>query len=279
MWLFNIIDCDKIIVEFLFQKGDFVVQKAIEIVRDGMTMRGMLHRPDNVEGKLPIALIFHGFTGHKMESHFIFVKLSRQLEKAGMASLRFDFLGSGESDGDFVDMTLSGEVKDAQEILEFAKSIEWVDRDRIYVVGLSMGGAVASILAGQHSDDIERLCLWAPAGNMPELIKYRLDELKKEKAIEHDFEHYDLGGFLLGRGFVEDLMSLDIYALASSYDGEVLIVHGDRDQSVPLSASHKYLDIYGSQAKLHIVEGADHTFNKFEWEKEAIDTTVDYLTK
>jgi len=256
-----------------------IVQKAVEIEREGMTIRGMLHRPDNIEGKLPLVIMFHGFTGHKMESHFIFVKLSRRLEEVGIASLRFDFLGSGESDGDFVDMTLSGEVEDAKKILEFAKSLEWVDKDRLYVLGLSMGGAVASILAGQHSDDIERLCLWAPAGNMPELIKYRLDELKKEKAIEHDFEHYDLGGFLLGRGFVEDLMSLDIYALASSYDGEVLIVHGDRDQSVPLSASHKYLDIYGSQAKLHIVEGADHTFNKFEWEKEAIDTTVDYLTK
>ena len=57
------------------------MQKAVEITRNGMTMRGMLHRPDDVEGKVPIALIFHGFTGNKMESHFIFVKLSRRLAK------------------------------------------------------------------------------------------------------------------------------------------------------------------------------------------------------
>ncbi len=255
------------------------MQKAVEITRNGMTMRGMLHRPDDVEGKVPIALIFHGFTGNKMESHFIFVKLSRRLAKEGVASLRFDFLGSGESDCDFSDMTLSGEVKDAERILEFAKSLEWVDRNRIYAVGLSMGGAVASILAGQHSDDIARLCLWAPAGNMPELIISRLNELKATEDIDDDFEHYDLGGFLLGRDFVEDIKTLDIYGLASPYDKEVLIIHGDEDLSVPLSASHKYMDIYGDRAKLHVIEGADHTFNKFEWEQETIGKTVEFLTK
>ena len=253
------------------------MQKAIELERDGMIMRGMLHRPENVENKVPMVLIFHGFTGNKMEPHFIFVKLSRRLEQLGLASMRFDFIGSGESDGDFKDMTLSGEIKDAEAILEFAKTLDWVDRDNIYVVGLSMGGAVASVLAGQHSDDVARLCLWAPAGNMPQLIEHRVNELKASEVVDDDYEHYDLGGLLLGRGFVEDIKTLDIYELASPYRGEVLIIHGDKDESVPLSASHRYMEIYGESAELHVIEGADHTFNKFEWETTVIDRTVGFL--
>ena len=46
---------------------------------------------------------------------------------------------------------------------------------------------------------------------------------------------------------------------------------------MPLSASHKYMEIYGDQAELYVIEGADHTFNKFEWESAAIEKTVDFL--
>ena len=47
------------------------MQKAIELVSQGLTLRGMLHMPDNASGKVPAAIIFHGFTGNKMEPHFI----------------------------------------------------------------------------------------------------------------------------------------------------------------------------------------------------------------
>lgn len=253
------------------------MQKAVEIQRNGMVLRGMLHTPDGFTGKVPMALIFHGFTGNKMEPHFIFVKLSRILEKAGIASLRFDFLGSGESDGEFKDMTLSGELKDAEAILEYAKSLDFVDQDKIYAVGLSMGGAVASMLAGLHSEDIAALCLWAPAGNMGELIQNSIREMEAAGVNISEMEYYDHGGNLVGKAFVEDVTSLDIFKIASFYDKRVLILHGDKDEAVPLETSHRYLEIYGDKAKLHVLEGADHTFNKFEWEQEVIEKTVEFL--
>ena len=37
------------------------------------------------------------------------------------------------------------------------------------------------------------------------------------------------------------------------------------------------MEIYGESAELHVTEGADHTFNKFEWETTVIDRTVDFL--
>jgi hypothetical protein len=237
----------------------------------------MLHIPDGLPGKLPVALIFHGFTGNKMEPHFIFVKLSRSLEKVGIASLRFDFLGSGESDGEFKDMTLSGELSDAEAILNYAKTLEFVDLNRIFVVGLSMGGAVASMLAGLHPEDIAALCLWAPAGNMGQLIQERIEQIEAAGVDISSMEYFDLGGNLVGKAFVKDVQSLDIFKIASSYDKQVLILHGDKDEAVPLKTSYRYLEAYGGRAKLHVIEGADHTFNKYEWEKEVIEETVEFF--
>ncbi len=253
------------------------MQKAVEIQRNGMTLRGMMHKPDNFTGKIPMALIFHGFTGNKMEPHFIFVKLSRRLEKAGIASLRFDFLGSGESDGEFKDMTLSGEVEDAKTILNYSKTLDFVDPNRIFVVGLSMGGAVASMLAGLHPQDIAALCLWAPAGNMGQLIQERIRYIEDAGIDISSMEYFDMGGNLIGKAFVHDVQSLDIFNIASSYEKQVLILHGDKDEAVPLKTSYRYLDAYGNKARLQVIKGADHTFNSREWEEEVLESTVEFF--
>lgn len=251
------------------------MQRAVEIKSRDLTLRGMLHYPENINGKIPVVCIFHGFTGNKMEPHFIFVKLSRLLEKRGIASVRFDFGGSGESDGDFIDMTLSKELEDAKNILYYAKSLEFTDLNRIGVLGLSMGGAVASMLAGECKDDVKSLCLWAPAGNMREIIVSQRTKEEIDRVREIGF--YDAGGLLVGKDFIDDVLSLDIYSKASHFDKNVLLLHGDNDMIVPLSASERYLDIYGVKSVLHIVEGADHTFNRKDWEDEVLEHSVEFF--
>lgn len=277
------------------------MQKAIEMMSNGLTLRGMLHVPDDIKGKIPVVCIFHGFTGDKMEPHFIFVKLSRMLEKMGIASVRFDFGGSGESDGDFVDMTILKELIDAKNILDYVKTLDFVDNCKIGVVGLSMGGAVASMLAGDCKEEIASLCLWAPAGVMAalalEYVKQHLASTAAEGSVNSRFdtvnqtdldnyndigsgdipESFDIGGLLLGKGFIDDIIHVDIYEKASHYDKNVLILHGDMDPTVPLAASEKYLEVYGTNAALHIIEGADHTFNKKIWEDEVLDYTLGFL--
>jgi uncharacterized protein len=253
----------------------FKMQKAIEIQSKGLTLRGMMHIPEEVSYKVPMVCIFHGFTGNKMEPHFIFVKLSRMLENVGIASIRFDFGGSGESDGDFKDMTISKELEEAKVILDYAKAQDFVDDGKIGVVGLSMGGAVASMLAGDRKEDIRTLCLWAPAGNMGELVKRGRSEEDFSSMRKTGF--WDVGGLLVGADFLSDAAILDIYGKAAEYDKNVLLLHGDKDQTVPVSASEQYLEIYGPRAVLHTIEGADHTFNSKRWEDEVLDFTIGYL--
>lgn len=251
------------------------MQKAVEIKSNGLTLRGMLHVPTEIPKKTPIVCIFHGFTGNKMEQHFIFVKLSRMLESRGIASVRFDFNGSGESDGDFKDMTISKELEDANSILDYVKSLDFVDQSKIGIVGLSMGGAVASMLAGDRKEAIKALCLWAPAGIMKDLM-LQSQTLERTKALK-EIGYTDIGGLLLGKEFINDLNKVDIYEKAAKFDKNVLLLHGDKDASVPIIASEKYIEIYETRAVLHIVKGGDHTFNTKIWEDEVLDYTIGFL--
>jgi len=247
------------------------MQKAIEIQSRGLTLRGMLHTPNEYEGKIPIVCIFHGFTGNKMEPHFIFVKLSRTLEKLGIASIRMDFGDSGESDGEFSNMTLSNELEDAKVILEYVKKLSFVDNQKIGVVGLSMGGAVSALLSGTCHNDIKSLCLWAPAGNIVDVAKDYINTQENK-----DKEYYDIGGLALGKGFIEDVKKLDLQKDIELFKGNVLILHGDKDETVPLKYSDPYLNSY-ENAKRIVITNGDHTFNSLTTEKKVISLTTEFL--
>lgn len=253
------------------------MQKSIEIKSRNLTLRGMINTPDEAFGKLPTIIILHGFGGNKMGPHFMFVKFSKILADLGYASVRFDFAGSGESDGEFINMTLSGELEDAENILEYVKSLDFVDTQKIGVVGFSMGGAVASMLAGIHSKDIKALCLWSPAGNMSEIVVNDFIGQGYAQFLDNGYHEYD--GLVFGKKFVDDLKKTDIYNIASKYSGNTLLLHGTSDEVVSLKASEKYLETYGDKAKLSVIDGADHLFSRQSWKQELIGHSIDFFNQ
>lgn len=251
------------------------MQKAIEVKHQGKVLRGMEHVPD--EGtSFPAVILFHGFTGNRLEPHRIFLKISRALEAKGIASFRFDFLGSGESDGNFEEMTLSSEVAEAHTILEHVKKDSRIDAERVSLLGLSMGGLVASLIAGNRPDDVQRLILMAPAGDS---MKKIVEQVAEQQGTE-DQTVYDHGGNLVGLAFADDLKDLDTYPQAGRYKGNVLLIHGSKDPTVPPKVSYEYRDLaYGENADVHIIEGADHTFNSHLWEQEVIRLVLSFLAE
>jgi pimeloyl-ACP methyl ester carboxylesterase len=252
------------------------MQQAITLNYRGMTLRGMEHVPERREGeRLPAVILYHGFTGNKLEPHRLFLKISRELEKIGYAVFRYDFLGSGESDGDFEDMTVSKEIAEAGAILDSVQADPRVDPERVILLGMSMGGLVASVLAGDRPQDVHKLVLLCPAGNMYDFVKHQLDVYLADPTLNV----VDMGGNLVGRAFGEDVKKLDVYGRAKHYPGEVLLIHGTNDPTVPFAVSGIYKEkCYGERVTIHPVEGADHTFNKHEWEQEVLRTIIAFLS-
>jgi uncharacterized protein len=249
------------------------MQKAVEIKRDGLTLRGMAHIPENSGEKCPGVIILHGFTGNKMEPHFIFVKLSRALEKAGIASVRFDFTGSGESDGDFKDMTPDSELADANYILDYLIEQDFIDKDRIGICGLSMGGYIGGITAGDNRDNVKGLCMWAPAGNIGDLF---LEREKDWERIEDGL--FDIQGLLLSSRAYESAALIDHISRTSVFDREACIIHGTCDTTVPYDIGLQYKKAM-KNAEFHSIEGANHTFDRTAWENQVINITVDFFRR
>jgi hydroxypyruvate isomerase len=68
-----------------------------------------------------------------MEPHFIFVKLSRLLTRNKIIAARFDFWGSGESEGEFQEMNITQEVEDGMKIMDFLAGCPSVNREHLGV--------------------------------------------------------------------------------------------------------------------------------------------------
>lgn len=237
-------------------------------------MRGFLHRPPNFSTaqRAPAALLFHGFTGNCVEPHRLFVKTARVLAAAGICVARFDFIGSGNSDGEFQDVTVESEIDDALTALSWLDSQPGVDRTRLALIGLSLGGLVATCTAARR-DNIKALVLWSAAGNFAQGDGWK-NTLARRFLPEQDA--YDFGGNLVGHAFAEPSTPPLPLEAAKKFRGASLIVHGTQDAIVPLSDAREYSQVL-ENSRLHEVEGADHTFNSFAWESELLQTTADFL--
>ena len=95
-----------------------------------LTLRSTVHIPDGPSGtRWPVVVLIHGFTGNRLE-HGSFVRMSRLLEGSGIASVRVDLSGHGESDGDFFDVTISGEIAEARSVVRTVRTLRFFDPGR-----------------------------------------------------------------------------------------------------------------------------------------------------
>ena len=142
------------------------MERPVVFYNQNQQINGILHSPTGYEAPCPAVAFFHGFTGTKVEPHRIFVKTARELAAIGFYVLRFDFRGSGDSEGDFSEMTIGGEVSDAIKSVDVLTAMQGVDAERIGILGLSMGGCVAAFVSGQDTR-VKSTVMWAPLSDDP----------------------------------------------------------------------------------------------------------------
>ncbi len=241
------------------------MQKYCEIETSKGVMRGFFHTPK--KERFPVCIIFHGFTGCNTGTKFSYTQLSRMLEEQGIGTLRMDFLGSGNSDLSFRDMTFENELECACTILN--EVLRMPSTQTVYVLGHSMGGAIASELAKLYPDQISKLCLWAPAFHLPTAVEY----LKGKQAKA---DYYDHNGFEISDEFVEDILKRDFYENLDIYQNQLMIIHGTNDTTVPFDISQKYLSLFKNPV-FYPIEGATHNFDQLEHIQKVLTLTYDFL--
>lgn len=221
-------------------------------------LSAVVYRPDLQEGeKSSLVILMHGFMSEKRER--VMTTIASELQEKGIAYIRFDFNGHGDSEGDFQNMTVANEIEDAKKIYEYARSLDFVGD--IVLLGHSQGGVVASMVAGDlGSENISGLVLMAPAAVLKddalngEMFGVRFDPVNIP-------EYVQVFNRRVGREYIKVAQTLPIYETAARYEGPVCIIHGMSDEIVPYSYGERYKDGY-KDAALHLVEGENHAFSR-----------------
>jgi hypothetical protein len=113
-------------------------------------------------GPFPGVLFCHGFTGNRVEPQRLFLEFARRLTRQGLAVLRFDFGGHGESEGAFQDLTLTGELQDVKAAWDHLGACPKVDASRRALLGFSLGGYMAARSAPRlEASGAKALVLWS----------------------------------------------------------------------------------------------------------------------
>jgi uncharacterized protein len=248
----------------------------VVFTNEGMQIMGVLHRPDTGE-KPPAVVFYHGCTGSKTEAHWLFVKLARYLADRGIMALRFDFRHSGESDGRFEDMTLSGEISDGVRAVEYIIGECGADPDRTGLLGLSMGGAVAAIVSGRLRSRVRSCALLNPVAHPFE----DLSSIALARELNTVSFPVEFNSFLFGKPFFDELANIHPLDEISRASCPALVINGPADRTVHPSRSREYFDILrgrdGIPSEFHVIKGADHTFASAAWERAVMERVGEWF--
>ena len=202
------------------------MEKQIDFTRDEYRLYGMLHLPkQDPRGGV---VFLHGFGGHRSEVGRLFTRCSRRLAEIGIASLRFDFVGSGDSEGEYHEVSVLSEVQDAGMAYQFFKANTRLEAGSIGLVGYSLGGTVASLLTERV--EVGTVVLWAPVSDPLRAFSEHLNISSGELL---GLEKYDYKPPHVGTKFIRELPDIRPIESISHYKGELLAIHGAEDVVVP----------------------------------------------
>jgi uncharacterized protein len=133
---------------------------SLDKASSGTEMYGYLSLPSQVERPQQGVVLCNPFGQEAVRSHRLYRVLSERLARAGVACLRFDYLGTGDSDGEDEEVTLKTCVENtlrADQVLRREAGcthVSWL--------GLRFGAAVAALASLSAQQKPDRLFLWDP---------------------------------------------------------------------------------------------------------------------
>jgi alpha-beta hydrolase superfamily lysophospholipase len=202
---------------------------------EGQKIAGVLHLPEKKSP--PCVIASHGLLSSKESEKYI--ALGERLSQEGIAMLRFDFRGIGESEGRIEEDTISRRIMDLASAIEFIRSRRDL-KNRIGLLGSSLGGYI-SLIKASAEEKVRAVVIWA--------TPFHLDDLKSNKGTE--------GHPLPEEAFFEDLPKHRLLPFLPKVTN-CLVIHGDKDELVPVDQAWEIFHHLGAPKEIRILEGADH---------------------
>jgi pimeloyl-ACP methyl ester carboxylesterase len=240
---------------------------------NGKKLFAIKHLP-LIDNCFKVVVFCHGFGGNKIGANRFFVTLSEALAQNGIAVIRFDLRGCGDSEGDFCEITLKSQIEDLQLVLQKA-SLEY---QHIGLIGVSLGSTI-SLLSAPHFKSVKSLAFFAPISSQDIWIKdwqYANAHLPHLKYFEHR-------GRPVTRVFFEEFFDVDFEdAIKKISHLPLLHVHGDKDTVVPISQSELF-KLWRknslSDTKFICLPNSDHGFSDDKEQKLITNDTINWFLK
>ncbi len=273
-------DVDAVYQEIRNSSPAYDVQEAVVTFQnEGMNLVATLVTPKGLK-KPPIVITLNGFAEDRFYKeipntggeHF-YPRLSRKFAELGIASLRVDYRGSGDSDGDYTMTTFSTQISDALAVVEYVNSNlkHKVNANSIGMLGFSQGGLVTSVAASKDKR-IDSAVIWSgvvsPTFTYGSLLTFdgiRQGVMLPDGGILNVPIYVGdlyLGNIDLGKGFFQEVFTVSPRAAIRDYKGPLMYVAGKVDPIVfpQPAAGQSLLDNHDGEEKLVLLPG-DHEFD------------------
>ena len=239
----------------------------------GKQIVGMLHLPSKKNA--PVIIICHGYFGSKMGAFYLHTDSAREFCKNGFAVLRFDYRGSGDSEGKFEDQRIKTVLEDFDNAMKFLKTIEEIDLNKIGIIGHSMGGTIAILSARKHRN-IKCLVVLATVADYKKLLwddEWLKDAMKKGYVDRFSF------GYRVPVEKTTEMFNYNILNQVKKLKIPIMFAHGNNDYDVPFSHSRWLFDVANKPKKLVKIEGADHLFVPQMHRNKTIEESLSWFKK
>ena len=239
------------------------MKNKVEFVSNGVTLRGMLESPDqNVSN---YALFAHCFTCGKDIAAAS--RIARALTEKGIAVLRFDFTGLGNSDGDFSNTNYSSNVEDLKAAADFLK-LNY--RAPSLLIGHSLGGAAVLSVAHQLPEVKAIATIGAPheAQHVVHNFAADVDTINQEGQAE-----VTLGfrKFVIKKQFIDDVAQSE--STIGSLKKALLVMHSPMDSTVNIAEAEKIYKDAKHPKSFVSLDNADHLVSN-KGDADYIATTI-----
>ena len=240
--------------------------------------------------QFPLVVMAHGHGGSREEGGG-YRLTAETLAQNGIASIRMDFPGCGDSTESFTENNLSNMLLDLQAARAFVATKAEIDQDRVGLIGYSMGGRLVVLLA-EIDPSYKAMVAWTPAvanGAMREINSLggpdAYNDLK-ERARQSGMAEFTTrwGSTLqLGYQWFIDLEETQPLESLATFRGPLLVLYGDKDDVVVPATSEAAIAAAKNSSEVirHVVAGADHALgfytNEPEIATEVVETTVEFL--
>jgi len=222
--------------------------------RAGHRLAGLLDVPAG--GPKAFALFAHCFTcskNLKAGAH-----IAGALNDAGIAVLRFDFTGLGQSEGEFADTSFSSNVED------LVDAADWLAKHHgapSILVGHSLGGTAVLRAAESIPSAVAVVTIGSPAepAHVKHLFEGSLEQLETEGSAE-----VDLGGrrFRVKREFVEDLEAHNLLDDVGRLRRALLVMHAPLDAIVGIDNASALFAAAKHPKSFVSLDDADHLLSR-----------------